>query len=82
MPEQFDFERILEVGNHVGCQSGVLFLKGWGVKFQSFAVQIAEGGKIWLLKNEMLKTGVRCEANIPYVFAIDFVEMLKISELI
>ena len=42
----------------MGCQSGVLFLKGWDVKFQSVAVQIAEGGKIWLLKNEMLKTGV------------------------
>lgn len=42
----------------MGCQSGVLFLKGWDVKFQSVAVQIVEGGKIWLLKNEMLKTGV------------------------
>lgn len=52
----------------MGCQSGVLFLKEWGVKFQSVAVQIAEGSKIWLFKNEMLKSGVQCEANNPLVF--------------
>ena len=42
-------------------------------RFQSVAVQIAEGGKIWLLKNEMLKSGVRCEANNPLVFEVEFV---------
>ena len=82
MPERFDFGRIFEVGNLVGCQSGVFFLKGWGVKFQSVAVQIAEDGKIWLLENEMLKSGVRCEANNPLVFEVQFVLVLKISELV
>lgn len=51
-------------------------------RFQSVAVQIAEGSKIWLLKNEMLKSGVRCEANTPIVFEIEFLYVLKISELI
>lgn len=51
-------------------------------RFQSVAVQIAEGSKIWLLKNEMLKSGVRCEANTPIVFEIGFLYVLKISELI
>lgn len=70
MPERFDFGRIFEVGNLVGCQSGVFFLKGWGVKFQSVAVQIAEDGKIWLLENEMLKSGVRCEVKYLVFFSI------------
>ena len=51
-----------------GVKVECFFLKEWGVKFQSVAVQIAEGSKIWLFKNEMLKSGVQCEANNPIVF--------------
>lgn len=65
----------------MGCQSGVFFLKGWGVKFQSVAVQIAEDGKIWLLENEMLKSGVRFEENTPIFLRLFPLQQLKISVL-
>jgi len=54
----------------VDGQSGRTNFEKWTDRFQSFGVQIAEGGKIWLLKNEMLKSGVRCEVKYLVFFSI------------
>jgi len=65
-----DFGRILGVDGLVDGQSGRTNFEKWTDRFQSFGVQIAEGGKIWLLKNEMLKSGVRCEVKFLVFFSI------------
>lgn len=62
-------------------QSGWTKFEKWTDRFQSVGVQIAEGGKIWLLKNEMLKSGVRFEENTPIFLRLFPLQQLKISVL-
>ena len=50
-------------------------------RFRVVGVQIAEGGKIPLFENEMLKSGVRCEENTPIFLRLFPLQQLKISVL-
>ena len=62
-------------------QSGWTKFEKWTDRFQSVGVQIAEGGKIPLFENEMLKSGVRFEENTPIFLRLFPLQQLKISVL-